>query len=115
MDQDPVARIAESYKTLADTQQILADTQRQVHQSVLRSEETQRLALQTQRGLAWLQGIALVMVGLSLLGTGFLVWHAVTQHVDHAALLQALRTETQTLAAQTQVLLETLRRAQPTP
>jgi len=98
---DPVVGFARAAQTMADTQQILAQTQ-------LRLEATHRLGLR-------LQGFALALLGLSLLGTGYLVWQHGTHSAEHAALTQALRTETQTLAAQTQALLETLRRGPPTP
>lgn len=100
-DYDPVVGFARAAETMAQTQQILAQTN-------LRIEETQRFALRTLRGLAWLQGFAGVMIGLSLLFTGYVVWQHGTQGAEHAALLQGLRTETQTLAAQTQALLERL-------
>src|SRR5438132_8856854 len=100
---DPVVGFARAAQTMAETQQILAQTNQRI-------EETQRFALRTLRGLAWLQGLALVMVGLSLLGAGYLVWQHGTHSAEHAALLQGLRADTQTLAAQTQALLELVRR-----
>jgi hypothetical protein len=90
MDQDPLARIADSYKTIAETQQILAETQRELHHAALRSEDMHRYALRTIRGLAWLQGFAIAVLGLSLLGTGYLVWQHLAHSADHAALTQAL-------------------------
>jgi len=62
---------------------------------------TQRLALR-------LQACALALLGLSLLGAGVLIWQHGTQGAAHAAMIQALQTETQALAAQTKVLLERL-------
>jgi|RhiMetdeSRZDD1v2_1073273.scaffolds.fasta_scaffold306375_4 hypothetical protein len=103
---DPVVGFARAAQTMAETQRILAETTQ-------RLEATQHLALRTLRGVVWLQGFACVMIGLALVGLGSLIWLGVTQSAEHAALTQALRTETQTLAAQTQALLETLRRSQP--
>ena len=59
--------------------------------------ETQRLALRTIRGLAWLQGFACVMIGLALCGLGVVLWYT----IGHA----------QAHAAQTQALIELLRRS----
>jgi hypothetical protein len=53
------------------------------------------------------QACALVLLGLSLLGTGALWW-------QHAAQLQALRATMRTLTAQTQAL-EALLRPRPAP
>jgi hypothetical protein len=75
-DAHPLDRIAESYARLAETQQLLAQTQ-------IRSEGTQRLFLR-------LQGFSLVLIGLSLGFTGYLVWQHMTQWVEHAAHTQAL-------------------------
>ena len=109
MPDDPLDTIAASYKTLADTQQILAQTQQQLHQSTLRVEETQHHLAQTQRGIAWLQGFACVLIGLSLLFTGYVVWQHLAMGHESAALHQAVLTNTQTIAAQTQAILERLR------
>jgi hypothetical protein len=108
MPPDPLASIAESCKTTADTQQILAQTQHQLYQAVLRSEETKRLLAQTHRVALYIQSVALVLVGATLALLGYIVWQHVTQGAEHAALIQALQTETQTLAAQTKGLLERL-------
>jgi hypothetical protein len=101
MDHDPLAVIAESYKTIADTQQILAQTQ-------FRMEETARDMTQTQRLGFRLQGFSLVLLGLSLLFTGVVVWQHLAMRHENAALNQAVLTNTQTIAAQTQALLERL-------
>jgi hypothetical protein len=82
-DYDPVAGFARAAQTMAETQQILAQTN-------LRIEETQRLALRTIRGLAWLQGVACGMLGLALLGIGLLVWHSFDLRAEHAVQTQAL-------------------------
>jgi hypothetical protein len=92
MTDDPLARIADSYKTIADTQQTLAQTQQ-------RLEATQHFALRTLRGLAWLQGLAGVLLGLALVGLGALLWLSLTQGQEHAA--------------QTRALLELLQRSHP--
>ena len=101
MDHDPLAVIAESYKTIADTQQILAQTQ-------LSMAETARDIAQTHRLGFRLQGFALVLLGLSLLFTGVVVWQHLAMRRENAALNQAVLTNTQTIAAHTQALLERL-------
>ena len=101
---DPVAGFARAAQAMAETQQILAQTNHRIEDTQRRMADTHRLALR-------LQGFALALLGLALLGTGALVWQHLTQRTDHAALLQALRTETQTLDAHTQALREMLRRA----
>jgi hypothetical protein len=68
-EHDPVAGLARAAQTMA---------------------ETQHLALRTIRGLAWLQGFACVMIGLALLGMGYLIWLGLAQSHDHAALTRAL-------------------------
>jgi hypothetical protein len=92
MDQDPLARIADSYKTIAETQQILAQTNARI-------EVTQHLALRTLRLGFWLQGGALTMIGLSLVGLGVLLWLGFSHSAEHAI--------------HTQALLELLRRSPP--
>jgi Na+/melibiose symporter-like transporter len=68
-------------------------------------EETHRLGLR-------IQGFAVALCVLSLLGTGVLVWqHFATRH-EHTPQTQALLTDTQTMTDQTQVLLEVLRQGQ---
>jgi hypothetical protein len=95
MPHDPLEVIAASYRITAETQQILAQTQ-------LRMEATQRLGLRQQ-------AFAIALLGLSLLGTGVLVWQAFATRQEHAVQTEALRAQTQTLTAQTQALLEILR------
>jgi hypothetical protein len=99
MDRDPLDIIAESYRLTAETQQILAQGQ-------LRMEATQRLGLR-------LQAFAITLIGLSLLGTGVLVWQAFATRQDHAAQAQALTVQTQALTVQTQALREVLRQSRP--
>ena len=109
MAEDALDIIAESYRGIHESTQIIA-------QATTRMVETQQILAQTQlrmeathRGLAWLQGVALLLLGLSLLGTGVLVWQHMAQRHDTAALEQAVLTNTQTIAAQTQAILERLR------
>jgi uncharacterized membrane protein YqjE len=109
MPHDPLDIIAESYRGIHESTQVIA-------QATTRMVETQQILAQTQlrmeatqRGLAWLQGVALVLLGLSLLGTGVLVWQHLALRHDNAALNQAVLTNTQTIAAHTQALLERLR------
>src|SRR5205823_4430530 len=109
MDQDPMDRIAESYKTLADTQLTLAQTQQRIEATQHLALENQHLALRTLRGLARLQGVALTVLGLSLLGTAVLVWHTVSHRVESAALEQAVLHNTQIIEAHTKAILEQLR------
>jgi hypothetical protein len=90
---DPVTGFARAAQTMAETQQILAQTNRRI-------EETQHLALRTLRSLAWLQGCAGVMIGLALCGLGVVLWYTIGHSQEHAA--------------QTQALLELLRR-RPAP
>jgi hypothetical protein len=73
---DPVAGFARAAETMAQTN--------------LRIEETQRLALRTIRGLAWLQGFALAVLALALGGMGYLIWLGLPQGQEHAALTRAL-------------------------
>jgi hypothetical protein len=87
MDRDPLDIIADSYRLTAETQQILA--------------QGQRLGLRVQ-------AFALTLIGLSLLGTGVLVWQAFATRQDHAA-------QTQALTVQTEALREVLRQRQSRP
>jgi hypothetical protein len=102
MPSDPTESFAESFRITAETQQMLAQTQ-------LRVEETNRHIAQTQRLGGRLQAFALVLIGLSLLFIGVVVWQHVAMRHESAALEQAVLTNTQTIAAQTQALLERLR------
>lgn len=104
MPDDPLDRIAASYKTIADTQQVLAQTQLRMEETHLRMEETQRYVADTQRLGLRLQAFAIGLLGLALLGTAVLVWYGITGHATSEAVLH----NTQTIAAQTQALLERL-------
>jgi hypothetical protein len=44
-----------------------------------------------------LQACALTMIGLALVGIGVLTWYAITEHQDHALLIQALTAATRAL------------------
>jgi hypothetical protein len=94
--EDHLAVIAESYKGIHASTQVMA-------QATVRMEATQQSLAQTQRGLVRLQGFAVVLIGFCLLFTGYMVW----QHVTFS---QELLATTQTLAAQTHALIETLQR-----
>ena len=74
-ENDPVGGFARAAQTMAETQRI---------------EATQHLALRTLRGVVWLQGVACGMLGLALVGLGYLIWLGVTQSTEHAALTRAL-------------------------
>ncbi len=106
MAHDPLAVIAESYKTIADTQQILAQTQLRMEETARDIAQTQRLGFRLQGFALRLQACALGLIGLSLLGTGFLIWQHVAQRQETAALNQAVLHNTQIIAAQTQAILE---------
>jgi len=77
--------------------------------------ESYRITAQTQLLLARLQVFALTLLGLSLLGTGVLVWQAFATRGEHAALLQGLRADTQTLTVQTEALRGLVRQSQSRP
>ena len=86
----PEDHFAESYKGIHESTQVMA-------QATMRMAETQQILAQTQlrmeathRGLAWLQGSALVLVGFCLLFTGYLVWQHLAEGQEHAALMQGL-------------------------
>ena len=104
---------AEFARRMAETTQMLRQIHQQFPPSALPLADSQTLVAQAQRLIRRVQAFARMMIGLSLLFTGYVVWQHLAQRDEHAALTQALRTETQTLAAQTQTLLETLRRGQP--
>jgi hypothetical protein len=95
---DPLSIIAESYQGIHETNQLLAATLTRLeqHQHAMaglmaqgqqRLEENQRLAMRVQ-------AFAMTLLGLSLLGTGFLIWYAWSGQVEHSALLQSLRAAT---------------------
>ena len=98
--------MAETTQQLRQTQQLLAQSPH------LRLEPLPSLA-RLHRFVWWVQVYACVVIVVTLLIFGYALWYELTHRQEHAALTQALRTETQTLAAQTQALRETLRRSQP--
>ena len=83
MAHDPLDIIAESYRGIHESTQVIA-------QATARMVETQRL-------LVWFQGFAILLLGVSLLFTGYVVWQHLTQGQEHAALTQALLTLLQRL------------------
>ena len=89
MTPDPLASIAESFKTTAVTQQLLAQTQHELYQAVLRNEETQRALAQTHRVALRIQSFALVLLGATLAFLGYVVGQHVIQGAERAALIQA--------------------------
>ena len=90
MPDDPLDINAAFYKTLADTQQTLA---------------------QTQHLIARLTVWAMVPSALGLCILGWLAWQTILLRHDSALVQQAVLSNTQTIAAQAQVLLE--QRRQP--
>jgi ammonia channel protein AmtB len=84
-DYDPVAGFARAVETMA---------------------ETNRLALRLHR-------LTIVLIGVAMVGLGWLVWQHTSQSAEHAALTQALLTETQALSAQTRLVLEVLNTRRP--
>jgi hypothetical protein len=95
MPDDPLDIIAASYKTLADTQRTLAQTQHAI--------------VDTQHLIARLTWWAMVPSVLGLLILGWLAWQTVTLRHESAVLQQTVLSNTQTIAAQTQAILERLR------
>jgi hypothetical protein len=86
MSHDPLDIIAESYRGIQESTQVIA-------QATARMVETQRL-------LVWFQGVAVILMGFSLLFTGYVVWQHFTQGQEHAALTQALLALLQRMPAQ---------------
>src|SRR5262245_11995230 len=93
MSHDPLDLIAASYRGMHESTQVIA-------QATTRLVETQQLLAQTQlrmeatqRGLVWLQGGAIVLMGFSLLFTGDVVWQhlAWRPEIPSRAELEALR------------------------
>ena len=109
MSPDPLDIMAESYRGIHESTQVIAQATTRMVETQQTLAQTQFRMEATQRGLAWLQGVALVLQGLSLLGTGVLVWQHLAQRRGVVALEQAVLTNTQTIAAQTQAILERLR------
>jgi hypothetical protein len=94
MPHDPLEVIAESYRGIHESTHVIA-------QATTRLVETHRLALR-------LQGFALVLLGATLLFTGYVVWQHLAMRQESTALQQAVLANTQTIAAQTRALLERL-------
>jgi hypothetical protein len=90
MPEDPL------YHSIVESTQVLTTV-------LTRLEDTHRFALR-------LQTYALTLLGGMLLLFGYVIWQHFTQGQAHAALIEALRSSTQTAAAQTQALLEALQR-----
>ena len=93
--EDHLAVIAESYKGIQESTHVIAH-------ATARMEATQQLLAQTQRTLVRHQGFALVLIGFSLLFTGYVVWQHFAQGHEHAALIQALTTQMHALVEQMQ-------------
>jgi hypothetical protein len=102
MADDALDVIAESYRGIHESTQVIA-------QATTRMVETQQMLAQTQRVGLRLQAYALTLLGLSLLGTGVLIWQHLAHQQASAALHQAVLTNTQIIAAQTQAILERMR------
>jgi hypothetical protein len=107
---DPLDVIAESYRGIHESTQLIAqattrmvETQQMLAQTQFRMEATQRLGLR-------LQGFALVLIGATLLFTGYVVWQHLAYRQESAALGQAVLTNTQIIEAQTRAILERLPR-----
>jgi threonine/homoserine/homoserine lactone efflux protein len=90
MAPDPLDIIAASYAGVHETNQRLA---------VLLAEmrATQHLGLRLLGLGLRIQTFAIVMIGLTALGVGVLIWGVWTAHQESAALLQALTAATHTL------------------
>jgi hypothetical protein len=102
MDRDPLDRIADSYKTIADTQQLLV-------QAALQNAETNRRIDDTQRLGRCVQAFAIGLLGLSLLGTAIVGWQLWVHRHDSDAIHQAILNNEQVIEAHTKALLEQLR------
>jgi hypothetical protein len=85
MAHDPLDSIAASYRGIEESTQVIA-------QAAVQLRDTQARLEATQRGLVWLQGLAIVLIGFSLLFAGYVIWQHATQGQEHAALTQALLT-----------------------
>jgi hypothetical protein len=96
MPADPLDIIAESYRGIHESTQMLAQTTQYIAQ-------TQRLGLR-------LQGFALCLIGATLLFTGYVVWQHLAMRQESAVLNQAVLHNTQSIAAQTQAILDRLAR-----
>jgi len=100
MSHDPLDIIAESYRGIQASTQVMAE-------ATVHLRDTQARLAATQRSLGRLQGLALGLLIVALVGIGGLLVFASLEHRDHVALVEALRVETKALA----ILLERM----PTP
>ena len=91
--------LAVSMQGIQESTRVMAQTQQSLAQTTQRLDATHRLALRVQT-------FALTLIGLTLLGGGFLVWQHIEQSRITATLVQALQTETR-------VLEDLLRQRQP--
>ena|SRR5712691_13073165 len=106
---DALAVIAESYRGIHESTKTIAQATLQMRETQAQLVETQRLGLRLQGFGLRLQACALALIGLSLLFTGYVVWQHLAMRHESAVLNQAVLTNTQTIAAQTQAILERLR------
>lgn len=93
MPVDPLDLIAKSYLGIHESTMAIRESTRTLDAHLQYLSMTHRLALR-------LQGFALGLLGLALVGTGFLIWQGIRTSHDHAALLQALTVQTQALRQQ---------------
>ena len=110
MPREPLDVIAESYqridestRTIAQATTQMVETQRSLATTMQALGAAQRLGLR-------LQAFAVMLLGLGLLFTGYVVWQHLALRHERAALGQAVLANTQTIAAQTQAILERLAR-----
>jgi len=72
-------------------------------------QETQHASAQTHRLGLRLQAFALLLLGLSLLGTGVLAWQHLAHRQDSAALNQAVLNNREIIEAHTRAILAWMR------
>ena len=87
---DPVVGFARAAETMAATQLLLAESQARIEQTTQYMAETQRHLLGTQRLGHAILAFQCVMLGLALVGLGYLIWLGFRHSAEHAALTQAL-------------------------
>jgi hypothetical protein len=116
---EPLDIIAESYRGIHESTQMIAqaitrmgETNQILAQTQLRMEDTQHHIAQTQRGLAWLQGFACVLMGLSFFFLGYLVVQHFAQRQETATLQQLMLHNTQIIEAHTKAILDRMSRPQ---
>jgi hypothetical protein len=90
MPTDPLDIIAASYAGIHETNQRLAVLLGEMHTRQESTESLHRLGLRVQ-------AFALVLLGLTALGVGVLIWSTWTAHQESAALIQALTAATRAL------------------